>query len=279
MSLTRSEFVFDAFLYVCTTIEFVALSYLFYAMCLRTSPIRQAYFVLSILGDIIDFAAKLSGSISFNGKFKNVVLWHDYFLFGMLGLVLTLNRYTAIAYWNKHHRFWSFRSTCAWCVFLLAYPVIVDVGFLASDPNGFICLPDPYINKECEKVYGRMGIRQCISNVITGIGSITISAMTIGKIRQTSAPQIATKLFVQSCVSNAFFVVFTISKGLVGIMWIQGLAANLTLANTVTEFANLANYTRQCVNIIWLVVITRSLIRTSKQIAVATTITSLTTIK
>uniref|UniRef100_A0A7E4UVW5 G_PROTEIN_RECEP_F1_2 domain-containing protein n=1 Tax=Panagrellus redivivus TaxID=6233 RepID=A0A7E4UVW5_PANRE len=254
------------FLYICVFIELFSLCYLFYAISRRNSPLRQAYFVIYLLGYIVDFTTKFSAVISFYGKFKNVCLWHNQFLFGISGLVLALNRYTAIAYWNEHHRFWSFLPTCAWCIFLLLYPIIVDIGFIASDPNGFTCLPDPALNEECEKVYGRIGVRQCISNVITSIGSITLSAMTILKIRQTSAPQIARKLFIQSCVSNVIFAVFTISLVFHGYMWIHKDTTNPTLLKVVNIIANSSNYARQCVNIVWLVVITRSLIRAGNKI-------------
>uniref|UniRef100_A0A7E4ZRN5 G_PROTEIN_RECEP_F1_2 domain-containing protein n=1 Tax=Panagrellus redivivus TaxID=6233 RepID=A0A7E4ZRN5_PANRE len=280
MAWYTTKIINYTFLYLCTIIEFSSLCYLFYALSRRNSPIRQAYFIISILGYIIDFTTKLSAIITYEGKFKSVILWHDVFLFGIITFVLSLNRYTAIAYWKDHSRFWSFWPTCAWCVFLLAYPVIVDIGFLASDPNGFFCLPNhPFrvANENCPNVYIRIGFRQCASSVITMIGSLILNALTIMKIRKTSAPQIATKLFIQSCVSNAIFTVFVITLVFNCLMWIHADTADQMLKQVNNMICNLSNYIRQSVNMIWLVVITRSVIRTSKHIVVSTTVTSSTT--
>uniref|UniRef100_A0A7E4UWX2 7TM_GPCR_Srx domain-containing protein n=1 Tax=Panagrellus redivivus TaxID=6233 RepID=A0A7E4UWX2_PANRE len=204
------------------------------------------------------------------------MLWHNIYLFGILSFVLALNRYTAIAYWKDHNRLWSFFPTCAWCVFLLAYPVIVDIGFIASDPNGFICLPRPLTsgNENCPKVYGRIGLRQCASNVVMMIGSVIFSALTIMKIRKTSAPQVATKLFIQSCVSNAIFTVFVITLVFNCLMWIHEDTADPTLKLVNNMICSLPNYGRQSINIIWLVVITRSMIRPSKKTCVTSAVRS-----
>uniref|UniRef100_A0A7E4UVX7 G_PROTEIN_RECEP_F1_2 domain-containing protein n=1 Tax=Panagrellus redivivus TaxID=6233 RepID=A0A7E4UVX7_PANRE len=224
-------------LYISTIIEFTALSYLIYAMCLRKSPIQKAYFVISIVGYAIDFTANFSACIAYYSKFKHIVVWHDSFFLGISILTLAFNRFTTIAYWKDHNRLWSFKPACAWCVFVLAYPVLVDIGFLASDSNGFTCLPNPFLNEECGKIYGKIGIRQCISNGITSIGSITLNIMTIVKIRHTSAPQAATKLFIQSCVSNVLFAVYTISLTVHDYMRIYKDTTDLTLSNVLITIA------------------------------------------
>uniref|UniRef100_A0A7E4VD62 Serpentine receptor class gamma n=1 Tax=Panagrellus redivivus TaxID=6233 RepID=A0A7E4VD62_PANRE len=258
MASNSQEILTLVFLYSCIGVELVCISYLLILMSRPRSPLRKAYFIISVIGYMVDVAAKLNEAIDEYSLLSSYFQWHTYYFFGIWHFVLTLNRFTSVVYWQTYEMMWSLKKSALWCLGILAYPVLVDITFVLIEPQPFYCVTYLY-RSQCRDFYAMVCFRQSISNILTSISSLTMSLITIIKIRKTSAPsKIASRLLVQCVVLTMFFSVFMAFLVVYSIAWQSDNVGLIRMSATVL---NNSLYFYQSFGVCWLVIICHFMVR------------------
>uniref|UniRef100_A0A7E4VET3 7TM_GPCR_Srx domain-containing protein n=1 Tax=Panagrellus redivivus TaxID=6233 RepID=A0A7E4VET3_PANRE len=239
-------------------------------MCYKKSPLRKAYFFMSVLGYIVDVSSKLNEAIDEYSILSSYFQWHIYYFFGIWHFVLTLNRFTSVVFWQTYNVMWTPKMTVLWCIGILAYPTVLDITFVMIEPQPFYCIRYLY-RAPCRTFYGNLGIRQSASNVLTSVGSIAMSVYTTVKIRKsTSAPKVAQRLLFQCIVSTLLFSAFMGFLIIYSIAWKNNDAALVYTAATVL---NISLYFHQSFGVCWLVIICHFMVRSGSKEVKVTSIT------
>lgn len=112
--------------------EFSVILFFIVNFCKHKSRFRQPYFLIYVIGCIVDIIPKILGILSTYSSIYIIFAypkygfdWYNKNFVTFWNLLLAFNRFTAILFSVRYSKIWSKRNTALICIFLVVYPFLI----------------------------------------------------------------------------------------------------------------------------------------------------------
>uniref|UniRef100_A0A7E4VDB7 G_PROTEIN_RECEP_F1_2 domain-containing protein n=1 Tax=Panagrellus redivivus TaxID=6233 RepID=A0A7E4VDB7_PANRE len=169
--------------------------------------IMTIYLVIHAITNLSYLISDPFDAASVPRQIDNVIQWYGYLIMGPLNVLLTVNRFTAVVFYQRFTRIWRLRHTIL-CIFVtLLFPFAID-GHAMLNIDCFLQTRNP----GCAEEGMQMGVIQVYTQITCCVISIVLTVCSIIAARvnrvlygSSVAVNLERRLLFQSSVSTFLF--------------------------------------------------------------------------